>query len=76
MGREHIWRNIGGTKGPWLCESYPNYQLRHETYCRYPMYWLITTNEDDPKVKANLGVCDYAEAQMRFLAWMEDKKCS
>jgi hypothetical protein len=71
-----IWCNEGDSNGPYNCSLYPGYLLKKVSYTGYPKYWLITSDDEVPKVKANLGDCDYSEAKIRFLLWMEGKSWS
>lgn len=66
-----IWRSERSNGGPYNCNLYPGYLLRKVAQKGYPKYWLITNDDEVPKVKANLGDCDYNEARLRFLPWME-----
>jgi hypothetical protein len=52
------------------------YQLRKVAQPGWPRYWLITSDDDVPTVKANLGDCELSEAKMRFVLWMEGKSWS
>lgn len=68
-----IWRSEGGCSGPWACTLHPGYLLRKVDQTGYPKWWLITSDDEVPKVKANLGECDASVAKERFLLWMEGK---
>lgn len=65
------WGGQGG--GPYNCSLYPGYQLRKVAQPGWPKYWLITSDDEVPKVKANLGDCELSEAKIRFVLWMEGK---
>ena len=65
------WGGQGG--GPYNCSLCPGYQLRKVAQPGWPRYWLITSDDEVPKVKANLGDCELSTAKLRFVLWMEGK---
>ena len=71
-----IWRCEGHSGGPYNCNLYPGYHLRKVAQPGWPKYWLITSDDEVPKVKANLGDCELSTAKLRFVLWMEGKSWS
>ena len=68
-----LWHTEGGGSGPWSCSQYPGFLLKKVEQPGYPKWWLITNDDDVPKVKANLGDFPPSEAKIRFILWMEGK---